>query len=389
MASNVNIVHSIESLDHAKGGPSYSVTALASAQQRLTSGKVAMVVGSVTGTPRLPDQQVCVSHAKARYLPLRMFETRNLVRNALAGENIVLHDHGIWLPHNLAACGYALRHRRPYVISPRGMLEPWTLGYHPARKKLARWLYQDRLLRNASCLIATADRELASIRTAGFRNPVAVIPNGIDSDIPEPGPATTQGTRTLLFLSRIHPVKGIVHLIEAWQVLRPTGWQLSIVGPDEGNYRSTLQDLVAKHDLQHQIHFHDAVKGEAKYRCYQSADAFVLPTYSENFGLVIAEALACGLPVITTNGTPWRGLIQHRCGWYIDTGTETLVSALRDVFAAAPEMLREMGQRGRSWMQSEFQWPAIAASSLAVYEWILGQRDQPPSCVDLCGSALS
>ncbi|MGD9842946.1 MAG: glycosyltransferase [Steroidobacteraceae bacterium] len=382
MPSQINIVHSIASLAASDGGPSYTVTALSNAQQGLTSGSVHILSGQLSpGKDVIPDDHVTV-HGINRRWPASQISTRIKLAELLSIRNTVLHDQGIWHPHNLAASGFAARHDMPYVISTHGMLEPWTLKHHALRKKLARWLYQDRLLSGANCLMATSEPELSSIRDAGFFNPVAVIANGIDSEVALPLRTAPSHPKTLLFLSRLHAKKGLIHLIDAWHTLRPSNWQLLIVGPSEEGHREELQNRVREYKLQTQITFRDAVTGNDKYQCYRNADVFVLPSYSENFGVVVAEALACGLPVITTTGTPWSGLLDHDCGWYINTGTEPLVAALREVFTTTDKTRMAMGERGRQWMRTSFQWSAIAAHNIAVYEWILGLAEIP-SCVNI------
>jgi glycosyltransferase involved in cell wall biosynthesis len=122
------------------------------------------------------------------------------------------------------------------------------------------------------------------------------------------------------------------------------------------------------------------VEGEAKTKLYRQADLFILPTFSESFGVVVAEALACGVPVITTKGAPWEGLLTHRCGWWIDIGVEPLATALRAATALSDEERREMGERGRRYVEREFSWPSIAEQMLAVYRWVLEQGDKP-DCV--------
>jgi glycosyltransferase involved in cell wall biosynthesis len=289
----------------------------------------------------------------------------------------VLHDHGIWHLHNIVSTNFALRRRLPYVVSTHGMLEPWALAHKSMRKTLARRLYQDRILRNAKCLIASSDMELEGLRRAGCKNPIGILPIGIDCDIPVRPPRQPISPNVALFLSRIHPKKGLKYAIEAWHVLRPKNWRLNIVGPSESGHREELQELVNAYGLQRDISFHGAVSGGEKYQCFFDADIFLLPTHSENFGIVVAEALACGLPVLTTVGTPWRDLIPKNCGWYIDIGTAPLVAALREIFEIKSADLRHMGEMGRQWMLQDFQWQQIGSQYIALYEWVARRAPMP------------
>jgi glycosyltransferase involved in cell wall biosynthesis len=129
--------------------------------------------------------------------------------------------------------------------------------------------------------------------------------------------------------------------------------------------------------LQQQVVFLGAVWGAARTQLYHEADLFVLPSFSENFGLVIAEALSCEVPVITTRATPWREIQQHRCGWWIEIGVEPLVAALKEAMKLSPDQLSQMGTRGRKLVASKYDWRAIGQRMVETYEWMLHRRDKP------------
>jgi glycosyltransferase involved in cell wall biosynthesis len=156
---------------------------------------------------------------------------------------------------------------------------------------------------------------------------------------------------------------------------RPS-WQLVIAGPDENGHRAELETQITK-DGVHSVRFLDAVYGNAKAKLLGSSDVFVLPTKNENFGLVVAEALAAGVPAIVTKGAPWSGLEREDCGWWIDQGVEPLISALLQSTALAPSVRRDMGERGRVWMARDFGWDAIAERMLEVYAWCLSKGERP------------
>ena len=152
-----------------------------------------------------------------------------------------------------------------------------------------------------------------------------------------------------------------------------------IAGPDEGGHRWEVEAAVRQAGLESCVEFIGPVEGEAKAALYRRADVFVLPSFSENFGLVVAEALASGVPVIATKGTPWEGLVAHRCGWWVEIGVEPLVAALREATALSGEERRAMGERGRRFAE-QFGWPHIAEQMHAVYRWVLGEEPRP-ECV--------
>ena len=290
------------------------------------------------------------------------------------------------MPGNHYVAITARKFRIPLVIHPRGMLEPWALQYRGWKKHLALWLYQRQDLETATLLFATAEQEAQGIRRLGLRQPIAVIPNGVKLAVPQRNGVLDErlqrSPRTALFLSRIHPIKGLLNLVEAWGRVRPANWRLCLAGPDEGGHLTVVMRRVRELGLETAVEFVGEVEGDTKTALFANAELFILPTFSENFGVVVAEALACGVPVITTKGAPWKGLLTHRCGWWIDIGVEPLVAALREATALPPDTLRDMGRRGRAYVEQHFGWPGIAQQMLSVYRWVLGQGDRP-DCIAL------
>ena len=153
--------------------------------------------------------------------------------------------------------------------------------------------------------------------------------------------------RVALFHGRIHPVKGLLELVDAWRIARPPGWTMIIVGPDEGGHRAVVEERIRRAGLESDFQFVGTVDGEDKTAVYQRADLFILPSFTENFGVVVAEDLASGVPVITTKGTPWEGLEAHRCGWWVDLGVVPLAGAIREVTTIPDAGRAAMGEHGR------------------------------------------
>ena len=387
---SLNVLHTIASLQRRSGGPSRSVTGLCNSLGRR---EVGVFLLSMDG----PDQQVTgciepdhtvVKHfsVRGRVVPLlkTSYPANHLkVVNGLHRVNPlqIIHNHGMWLPCNHASAVAAYRLGVPHVISPRGMLEPWAMNFKAWKKKLAWKLWVGCDLKKATAFCATAQQEAENLRQLGLRQPIAIIPNGVDllplPPVPEP---SGKHLRQALFLSRVHPKKGVRELVEAWARLRPSGWELIIAGPDEGGHSAEVRRVIAKHGLDASVRLIGSVEGEAKRQLYRRSDLFVLPTFSENFGIVVAEALAMGTPVITTKGAPWAGLVHHNCGWWIDTGVEPLVQALRDATALSDETRCAMGARGRILVGESFSWKTIALNMEMFYLWLLGKGDKP-DCV--------
>lgn len=292
----------------------------------------------------------------------------------------VVHLHGTWSPI-LAIAAY-LSHSRniPFIVSPHGCLEPWALGHRKLKKQVALAVYQRWVLENAALLVATAAQERASIRALGLAGDIAVLPNGVDL-VTEPT-RRVGCTRKVLFLSRIHPQKGVADLVMAWARVRQPGWRLVIAGPSEGGYEEEIKNLTRTLGIEDDFDFPGLVSGEKKEYCFANADIFVLPTYSENFGIAVAEALAHGLPVITTTGAPWQELETHRCGWWVMPGTEGIARALANALATPSESLFHMGMRGKALVAEKYSWTRIGREALVASEWVLRRQSTRPDFID-------
>ena len=206
-----------------------------------------------------------------------------------------------------------------------------------------------------------------------------VIPNGVQLGAAQPHSLERNpefAVRNALFLSSIHPKKGLLNLVMAWKRVRPSSWRLVIAGPDEGGHLNDVLQKIRKLGLETIVDYMGEVEGDAKAALFEKADLFVLPSFSENFGIVVAEALANGLPVITTRGTPWEGLLHHGCGWWIEPTVVALTEALREALTLDNDALQLMGSNGRDYVR-EFDWGKIAKQTVDVYRWVLGQGSQP------------
>jgi len=387
----MNILQTIGCLNRESGGTSTAVPCLCETLGILGSTVflVAQDGSNMTDTNILPDPRYVqtklirsFSLDKLRLTYSPSFSTA--IHHLCKTQNIqIIHDNGLWLPCNHAVAKAAIRFNIPLIVQPHGMLEPWAISYRAWKKQLAWKLYQRGNLQGSALIVATCQQEAESIRKTGLRQPIAVIPYALDIPRWEQRGNRPEGLRTALFLSRIHPKKGLLNLVAAWAEVQPAGWCVVVAGPDENGHMQEVEDAVQKAGLQNCFQFVGPVAGAAKADIYRKADIFILPTYSENCGIVVAEALSYGVPVITTKGAPWEGLIEHQCGWWVDIGVEPLADVIRSATKKCDGERLEMGERGRRYVEAMFSAPRIAEEMLAVYHWILGHGTKPDSVQEI------
>jgi len=265
------------------------------------------------------------------------------------------------------------------------------------------------VLREAQCLHAKSHQEYEHIRQFGMRNPVAIVANPILYPLASlPSSAfdlrirfnVPVGKRILLFLGRLHPVKGLARLVQAWARIqseiaevrkeksvqhtedggRRTGdWVLVLAGPDEGGYQREVESLIGELGCGESVLFTGELDDNKKWGALAAADLFVMPSDFENFGNSIVEAMSCGIPVITTTGTPWRELPEHGAGWCVEPTVDALSGAMREAFAMPEGKRKGMGRKGADFAK-RFRPEQIAVDLIQVYEWLLG-RGERPGCV--------
>lgn len=380
----MRIIHIVPHVGHEASGPSYSVPRLCRA---LGAAGCDVTLMTQRDDPLAPSPGFRHRTFAERGWPSGLHPSPDLSRalHAAASEADVLHNHSIWLWPNVYPGRVARETNTPLVTAPRGAMAPSALAHGWLKKKVFWHLFQHVTFDQAALLHATGEEEHGHLRAFGLDQPIAMIPNGIDvpADLPAVAP---QDNRVLLYLARVHPLKGLPLLLEVWRDL-PTeireGWEFHIAGPSADGHAEDLKAFCKAHDLT-DVHFLGPLYGEAKWRAYTSADLHIHPTLHENFGVVIAEALAHGTPVITTTGTPWEGLRTHDCGWWTERTHASLTGALKDALARPRDVLAEMGARGRAWMARDFDWDRLAGRMIAAYEWVRTGKPAPvPDCVRL------
>jgi len=254
---------------------------------------------------------------------------------------------------------------KPLVWSPRGMLQRWDGTKRPHLKAIwdlvCRIAAPDRFVLHATSEeeARESERRLPGVKTV-------VVPNGVE--IPQiVAYSNGRRDRRFIYLGRLHPKKGIENLLNAYSMVRNSlGTESSLVIAGEGDpqYVERLKVHIQELDLSGTVKMIGHVAGDAKRKLFETADVLIAPSHTENFGIVVSEALAHGVPVIASRGTPWRRVEEIGCGLWTDNDPVSLATAMKRITSMP---LREMGCRGRQWMQREFAWDSLAEQMSGVY----------------------
>ncbi len=280
----------------------------------------------------------------------------------------VIHIHGLW---SLWLWGiYRMAHHmhKPVILSPHGMAMHWSLGQKSWKKSLAMLAFQKTMLRHVQKILVTSHQECQELPAWINRDRVIEVPLGVEAPQYDRPPEPCGNHHIALFLSRLHPKKGLPFLLRSWASIRPPNWQLVVAGGDESGHGQLIGHMIKDLDLAGCCRLIGPVHGDEKWSLYRSAELFVLPTQSENFGIVIGEAMCAGLPVITTTGAPWQCLTTHQAGWWINPTQEALDHALRQAFALSVAQRHDMGCRALAYAHNNLRWPIIAKRMESVYE---------------------
>tara|TARA_B110000211_G_scaffold234720_1_gene305856 strand:+ start:981 stop:2141 length:1161 start_codon:yes stop_codon:yes gene_type:complete len=380
----MKVLHIVENLDESYGGPAKSVPFLVSHLNKLG-------IQNVIFAAKIHDQEqnYLVDDYK---LDVRKFSTFGVrkarfcpdliasLENEVTADSII-HIHTLWTYPAYAAFQVAKSSGVPLVVSTRGMLYEWSMKQNKLVKKFAMWCFQKALLRRANIIHITESGEEAAVRRLGINTVPTLVPNGIDLNEFASLKDQTEAKADLglqsdknyiLFMSRIHPKKGLIHLIEAWSSLSKqyTDWDLLIVGPvDDEAYLNEILGVLGNKGLRDKVVLTGMLHGTKRLDAFAASRLFVLPSYTENFGIVICEALAAGLPVITTNGTPWKEIKDKSIGWWVGPNSQDIKKSLIEALDLSPEDLKQRGQGGIS-IAKKFRWADQSKKMFEAYSKI-------------------
>ena len=380
----------VGSVSREAGGLFQSVRGLAKA---VASANMAASVFGIS------DEKSAVDSLEWRPLSVHAFRPRfrawgysnQLLPALLRADLDILSTHGLWKYCSVASHQWHRRSGQPYIVHPHGMLEPWALRNAMWKKRIAALLYEHTHLHDAACLRALCEAEEQSIRAYGMRNPICIIPNGVD--LPElvessalevespPFQKFAQGRKVLLYLGRLHPKKNVANLVRAWKQTLDSdapisnSWILAIAGWGKTAYEQKLQDLAAGPS----VVFVGAHFGAEKNACYRACDAFILPSLSEGLPMAVLEAWAHAKPVLMTPECNLLEGFAAGAALQIGAGPEEIAAGLKQVTKMNDEDRRAMGDRGRTLVSTKFSWPRIGEQMRSVYDWVLGGGPAPPT----------
>jgi len=299
----------------------------------------------------------------------------------------IIHQHGIWLPISYLTKKSYSKNKVATIIQPHGYLKSYSLGLSKNKKKIAYYLFEKHNLELCKVLVACSNEERDELRWFFPNKDIAVIPNGVTQIFVQQKSNTNyfskkkfKGKRNLLFLSRIHPSKGLNRLIQIFSELDKKIikiWNLVIAGVGEDNYINELKHLAIKLKVSDSVFFEGPKFGQEKVDILSSADVFILPTFTENFGIVVAESLSRGTPVITTEGAPWSILEENKCGFWVKNTNIGISEGLKHALQLPHSELALMGEKGKILIKRNFIWENIIQKTIVLYKWVIEGGDVP------------
>ena len=393
----MRVLHVLPSVSPLLGGPTHVVLHLVKALRDAgVEAEIATTNDNGATTLDVPLQQRTEYQQVPIWFfprfPLRMKEflfsaelTRWLWQHI--SEYDTLETHYLFSYASTCAGAIARHQKIPYTVRTMGQLSPWALAQSQLKKRLYTQLIEQRNLQQASVIHCTAPGEAEDVRRFGIHTPTITLPLGVD--LPNPCPEARKildekygiavEVPVILFLSRLHYKKRPDLLLQALSCLAQQGYSfhLCLAGAGEPDYLNYLQSLIASLGLTAQTSVTGFVAGREKEILLQGADMFVLPSFSENFGVAVAEAMAAGLPVIITPDVQIAPDIARAKAGLIVEGEVEPVSAAIAQLLDSPELRQHLGDNGRQFAQSHYSWDAIAQQLAAVYTAILQQQPLP------------
>lgn len=314
-----------------------------------------------------------------------LFLSRNMTNFLRNSHYDIYQTNGMWMHINHSTCSIARSKGRPYIITPHGMLYPEAMARNYWKKWPLRKLWFDKDVRLASAIHATCEEEMHHIRALGYKGPIAVIGNAlnipeISSQLISSRTYKENGITNIGFLGRLHPIKKIENLLRGVAASGIAELKVHLIGKGDDEYEAFLRSEAKRLGLDSRVVFHGFISGDQKYEELAKLDALFVPSDTENFGMIVPEALIVGTPVFASLGTPWKSLNEQGCGWWRNKSPESIAEVIKIIHSMDIEELREMGLRGRKYITKNFADEIVAQQMLSLYRWINNEGEKP-ECV--------
>ncbi len=309
------------------------------------------------------------------FINQNQFSNFNLNLNEIVKSRDLFHVFGIWDPFHVKLFLQAKLNKKKIIISTLGALEPWSLEQKKLKKKAAWFFYQKKILNNCDYIHATSDDEKKHLLELGIKTPIKTIPHGVIIKSTKIIKKKNKSKKEALFFSRIHEKKGILELLNSWSIIRPPDWILKIYGPvSDLNYMKKIKEKISKLSLENSVFIFDPVfEYDQKEKIFLNSDCFLLPSKSENFGMSIVEALSHGVPVLTTEETPWKILKEINGGKIIKFSQENLTLSLKEITSMKDEELVKMGERGKEMLKNNYDINNIILDYIEFYKEVFNK----------------
>lgn len=391
----MKILHFYSNLDESYGGPAKSIPysclylkEYGTESELFSLGNNKRYYPANQKNTLIEKNKLIWNKYRSKVLPFSTRMYYDIVKKSY-NKNTIVHLHLLW--GFTQYCGYKLHKKQnlPLIISLRSCLYKESLKKSYLKKSVFRLLYVNNMLEEANVIHVTAEEEYKQFRSLGFKNKVAIIPNGINieefTNLPKKENALnklelSKKYKYILFLSRIEKRKNVDLLVKAFAAVNTKfqDWRLIIAGPSKHSYKNKIMELINRDRmLGNKIIFTGMLKDYGRLCAFSVASLFVLPTKFENFGISIAEAMASAIPVITTTGTPWKAIKDKNAGWYISVNEKEVIRALEDAMGLEEAKLRKMGLNGREIIIKDYSWKEQIEKLNNVYLWMLGKMKMP------------
>lgn len=322
-------------------------------------------------------------------IPMKLFKawpmlySREARKTLLSADADILHMETLWRYPQLFMSAWKKRQKGPIVCTPHGMLDPYIIRNQGWIKHAISRLFLRKSLKAADCYHALCRKEMEDIRAYGLKQPVAIIPNGINIPDDEKKFDRTDNKKHLLYLGRLHRKKGVDMLLHAIStIMRQSpellnGWQIDLVGWDHENCRGELEQIVRDNGLDQIVIFHGGMFGEDKQRMYANADGYILPSHGEGLPMTVLEAWSWRLPVVMTPHCNIPEGFEANAAIRIQDNVASVKEGLITLLSMNDEERQNIGNKGYELVKNEFTWDASAAKMIKLYEWLANKGEKP------------